>query len=109
MENKKPSEAVLQELEKLTRRMLELCMENNIAVAVGYSHIESSDENGCTNQRYISAYIDEKSGAYNPSIAAAAQMLRIKDVPRSVVFMLGTLAQAGDQEQGIFDAGERVH
>ncbi|MFB1872646.1 hypothetical protein ACEY8Q_17230 [Salmonella enterica subsp. enterica] len=109
MKNTTPDAAILQELGKLTRRMLELCTENNIPVVIGYSYIKNSDENNCTHRRHTSAYINEKAGAYDPSIAAAANMLKIKDVPRSVIFMLDAIAQDSDQEQGIFDAGERVH
>ncbi|ECT1022855.1 hypothetical protein DPO11_22990 [Salmonella enterica] len=109
MEIKIPSEAVLQESDELTRRIVELCMENNMAVAVGHSYILSRDENGCTYQRNISAYVDEKAGAYNPSIAAAAQMLKIRNIPREVIVMLSEFAQFSNQQPGVFDAGERVH
>ncbi|EBV2341152.1 hypothetical protein DN300_25355 [Salmonella enterica subsp. enterica serovar Potsdam] len=106
MKNTTPDAAVLQELDKLTRRMVELCMENNMAVAVGYSHIESSDENGCTYQRCISAYIDEKAGAYNPSIAAAAMLLKVKDVPREVIGALKSLSVASDFARAMSEASK---
>lgn len=46
MENKKPSESVLKELDELTRRMFNICMKNNMAMVAGYSYELSRNEDG---------------------------------------------------------------
>ncbi|ELB6473033.1 hypothetical protein RH437_004455 [Salmonella enterica] len=106
MENKKPSEAVLQELDELTIRMFNICMKNNIPMVAGYSYELSRNEDGWESEKYISAYINEKAGAYNPSIAAAALLLKVKDVPREVIGALKSLSVASDFARAMSEASK---
>ncbi|EAP0944525.1 hypothetical protein B7802_15780 [Salmonella enterica] len=106
MESKKPSESVLQELDELTRRMFNICMKNNMAMVAGYSYELSRNEDGWEFEKYISAYIDEKAGAYNSSIAAAAMLLKVKDVPMEVIGALKSLSVASDFARAMSEASK---
>ncbi|HCM1919327.1 TPA: hypothetical protein N3A33_005429, partial [Salmonella enterica subsp. salamae serovar 28:r:e,n,z15] len=54
----------------------------------------------------ISAYIDEKAGAYNSSIAAAAMLLKVKDVPGEVIGALKSLSVASDFARAMSEASK---
>lgn len=60
MKNKIPEESVLQELKKLTTRIFQLCVENNMPVVIGYSYELSRNEDGYSTNKSITAYADEK-------------------------------------------------
>ncbi|MED8100860.1 hypothetical protein Q5512_07635 [Escherichia coli] len=55
-----PEDSVLQELEQLTRRMYQLCVDNNIAFVSCYSYEISRNETGMATSRHLSVYVDEE-------------------------------------------------
>ncbi|WP_097294687.1 hypothetical protein [Escherichia coli] len=85
-------DSVLQELEQLSERMHQLCMDNDIAFVACYSYEVSKNETESKELRYISAYVDEEKGVFSSSVAAACEILRLKSVPREYILTLGTLA-----------------
>ncbi|EBL5824161.1 hypothetical protein AEW27_21075 [Salmonella enterica subsp. enterica serovar Montevideo] len=106
MESKKPSESVLQELDELTRRMFNICMKNNMAMVAGYSYELSRNEDGYSINKSITAYADEKTGAWDSTIAAAAMLLKVKDVPREVIGALKSLSVASDFARAMSEASK---
>ncbi|EEJ5471431.1 hypothetical protein AU693_004491 [Salmonella enterica subsp. diarizonae] len=94
MKNKIPEESVLQELKKLTTRIFQICVENNMPVVIGYSYELSRNEDGYSTNKSITAYADEKKGAWNSTIAAAVMMLRMKEVPKKAIHAMAEMAAA---------------
>ncbi|EBY1696930.1 hypothetical protein DU083_05500 [Salmonella enterica subsp. enterica serovar Javiana] len=106
MKNTTPDAAVLQELNELTSRIFKICEQNNIPVVIGYSYELTRNEDGYLINKCISAYIDEKAGAYNSSIAAATMLLKVKDVPREVIGALKSLSVASDFARAMSEASK---
>lgn len=84
MKNTTPDAAVLQELKELTSSIFKICEQNNMPVVIGYSYELNRNEDGYSINKSITAYADEKTGAWDSTIAAAAMLLKVKDVPREV-------------------------
>ncbi|XTZ40030.1 hypothetical protein ACQYRI_08675 [Salmonella enterica] len=97
MKNQTPDSAVLQEIEKLARRIHELCVENNIPVVIGYSYAAGSDENGRITARVVAVYLDQKKGAFDSVISGAAMMLKQKNVPDRVLILLDNMARQWEE------------
>ncbi|EFR9487996.1 hypothetical protein HYI78_004526 [Salmonella enterica] len=95
MKNTTPDAAVLQELKVLTSRIFKICEQNNMPVVIGYSINKS-----------ITAYADEKTGAWDSTIAAAAMLLKVKDVPREVIGALKSLSVASDFARAMSEASK---
>ncbi|EII7446368.1 hypothetical protein LHS21_000527 [Salmonella enterica subsp. enterica serovar Newport] len=94
MKNTTPDAAVLQELKELTSRIFKICEQNNMPVVIGYSYELSRNENGYSINKSITAYADEKKGAWNSTIAAAVMMLRMKEVPKKAIHAMAEMAAA---------------
>ncbi|HGY0274057.1 TPA: hypothetical protein ACXPK9_004398 [Salmonella enterica] len=92
MKNTTPDAAVLQELKELTSRIFKICEQNNMPVVIGYSYELNKNEDGYSINKSITAYADEKTGAWDSTIAAAAMLLKVKDVPREVIGALKSLS-----------------
>lgn len=56
----KPEDSVLQELEQLTKRMHQLCVDNNIAFVACHSYEISRNETGVATSRSLAIYVDEE-------------------------------------------------
>ncbi|EEJ6747848.1 hypothetical protein AI17_004916 [Salmonella enterica subsp. enterica serovar Oslo] len=100
MKNTTPDAAVLQELKELTSRIFKICEQNNMPVVIGYSYELSSIN------KSITAYADEKTGAWDSTIAAAAMLLKVKDVPREVIGALKSLSVASDFARAMSEASK---
>ena len=87
----KPEASVLQELEQLSRRIHQLCMENNMPVVIGYSY----DDKHKTG-RFVTAYLDEEKGAFDSTVAGAVQLLRMNQLSHRALFRLEGLADLCD-------------
>ncbi|EDV9708746.1 hypothetical protein KX61_004727 [Salmonella enterica subsp. enterica] len=111
MKNTTPDAAVLQELNELTSRIFKICEQNNMPVVIGYSYELSRNEDGYSINKSITAYADEKTGAWDSTIAAAAMLLKVKDVPREVIGALHSLSVASDFARAMTEAsnGKSLH
>ncbi len=103
MKNTTPDAAVLQELKELTSRIFKICEQNNMPVVIGYSY---GNEDGYSINKSITAYADEKTGAWDSTIAAAAMLLKVKDVPREVIGALKSLSVASDFARAMSEASK---
>ncbi len=106
MENKKPSEPVLQELKTLTTRIFQICVENNMPVVIGYSFELSRNEDGYSTNKSITAYADEEKGAWDSTIAAASMMLRMKEVPKEAIRAMANMAAVCELVRGMSENSE---
>ena len=87
----KPEASVLQELEQLSLRIHQLCMENNMPVVIGYSY----DDKHKTG-RFITAYLDEEKGAFDSTVAGAIQILRLDQLSHHAIAGLEKVADLCD-------------
>ncbi|MFL9204931.1 hypothetical protein AB9E53_20430 [Escherichia coli] len=101
-------DSVLQELEQLSERMHQLCMDNDIAFVACYSYEVSKNETESKELRYISAYVDEEKGVFSSSVAAACEILRLKSVPREYILTLGTLAGRQEKVRKVISDSDNV-
>ncbi|HFW4982402.1 TPA: hypothetical protein ACIPDZ_004361 [Salmonella enterica subsp. enterica serovar Java] len=108
MKNTTPDAAVLQELKELTSRIFKICEQNNMPVVIGYSYELSRNEDGYSINKSITAYADEKTGAWDSTIAAAAMLLKVKDVPREVIGALKSLSVASDFARAMSEASKEI-
>ncbi|HHT8363924.1 TPA: hypothetical protein ACT3PT_003700 [Salmonella enterica] len=69
MKNTTPDAAVLQELKELTSRIFKICEQNNMPVVIGYSYELNRNEDGYSINKSITAYADEKTGAWDSTVA----------------------------------------
>lgn len=106
MKNTTPDAAVLQELKELTSRIFKICEQNNMPVVIGYSYELNRNEDGYSINKSITAYADEKTGAWDSTIAAAAMLLKVKDVPREVIGALKSLSVASDFARAMSEASK---
>ncbi|TGC33991.1 hypothetical protein [Salmonella enterica] len=102
MKNTTPDAAVLQELKELTSRIFKICEQNNMPVVIGYSYELNRNEDGYSINKSITAYADEKTGAWDSTIAAAAMLLKVKDVPSA----LKSLSVASDFARAMSEASK---
>lgn len=108
MKNKTPEESVLQELKKLTKRIFQICVENNMPVVIGYSYEISRNEDGYSTNKSITAYADEKKGAWDSTITAAVMMPRMKEVPKKAIHAMADMAAVCDLVRAMSeDSGEK--
>ncbi|ENA5601261.1 hypothetical protein ABGK78_004793 [Escherichia coli] len=106
----KPEDSVLQELEQLSARMHQLCVDNDIAFVACYSYEVSTNETKSVESRHTSAYIDEEKGVFSSSVAAACEILKIKSVSRESILMLEALADLqGKVRKVISDSDNVMH
>lgn len=75
-------------------------------VVIGYSYELSRNEDGYSINKSITAYADEKTGAWDSTIAAAAMLLKVKDVPREVIGALKSLSVASDFARAMSEASK---
>ncbi|EDC5553825.1 hypothetical protein GAR96_18110 [Salmonella enterica] len=106
MKNTTPDATVLQELKELTSRIFKICKQNNIPVVIGYSYELSGNEDGYSTNKSIKAYVDEKTGAWDSTIAAAAMFLKVKYVPREVIGALKSLFVASNFAREMSEASK---
>ncbi|EBE6296402.1 hypothetical protein ABDM08_001386 [Salmonella enterica] len=106
MKNTTPDVAVLQDLKELTSRIFQICVENNMPVVIGYSYELSRNEDGYSTNKSITAYADEKKGAWDSTIAAAAMMLKLKEVPKKAIHAMADMAAACDLVRAMSEDSE---
>ncbi|EFD4944131.1 TPA: hypothetical protein KMB23_002583 [Escherichia coli] len=104
----KPEDSVLQELEQLTGRMHQLCVDNNIAFVSCYSYEISRNETGMATSRHLSVYVDEEKSVFCSAIAAAYGILQLESVPREVIFALEKLAERQEKERKVISNAHNV-
>lgn len=104
----KPEDSVLQELEQLTKRMHQLCVDNNIAFVACHSYEISRNETGVATSRNISVYVDEEKDVFCSAIAAAHEILNLNTVPREVIFVLKKLAERQEKERKVISNAHNV-
>ncbi|CAD5624790.1 Uncharacterised protein [Escherichia coli] len=106
----KPEDSVLQELEQLSVRMHQLCVDNDITFVACYSYKERTNETESKEFRYTSAYMDEEKGVFSSSVAAACEILQLKSVPRKYILMLEVLNDLqGKVRKVISDSDNVMH
>lgn len=104
----KPEDPVLQEMEQLTGRMHQLCVDNNIAFVASYSYEISRNETGMATSRHLSVYVDEEKDIFCSAIAAACGILQLKSVHREVIFALKKLDDHQKKEREVISNAENV-
>ncbi|EOA6526102.1 hypothetical protein ACH7OW_002320 [Escherichia coli] len=104
----KTEDSVLQELEQLTGRMHQLCVDNNIAFVSCYSYEISRNETGMVTSRHLSAHVDEEKSVFCSAIAAAHEILNLNTVPREVIFALKGLAELQKKERKVISNAHNV-
>ncbi|EEF5708351.1 hypothetical protein ACFMLZ_001946 [Salmonella enterica] len=106
MKNTTPDAAVLQELKELTSRIFKICEQNNMPVVIGYSYELSRNKDGYSINKAVTAYVDERKGVWDSTIAAASIMLRLKEAPREVIGALHSLSVASDFARAMSEASK---
>ena len=104
----KPEDEVLQELEQLSARMHQLCVDNDIAFVACYSYEVRRNETESKEFRYMSAYVDEEKGVFSSSVAAACEILKMKSVSREYILTLGTLAGLQEKVRKVISDSDNV-
>lgn len=84
MKNTTPDAAVLQELKELTSRIFKICEQNNMPVVIGYSYELSRNEDGYSINKSITAYADEKTGAWDSTITGEYSVVENAGVEENV-------------------------
>lgn len=98
------SNEVKQEISSLVNQLHSLCEANNVPVVVGVilgrtiTDRDDSYEN-INISKSISVFIDSEKGAFDPTIVAAYQILRLRQLPASALYMLERLADTVSKKE----------
>ncbi|HDY3256933.1 TPA: hypothetical protein RPE59_003566 [Salmonella enterica] len=106
MKNTTPDAAVLQELNELASRIFKICKQNNMPVVIGYSYELSRNKDGYSINKAVTAYVDERKGVWDSTIAAASIMLRLKEVPDEAILVMENMAAACDFARAMSEASK---
>lgn len=81
----KVSQTVKDELYKLANRIHEICQTNNIPLALSFIDERRDAGDGVIINKFVAAYGNYDSGAWDSSLAAASYLVRINDVPEWLI------------------------
>ncbi|HDC2548174.1 TPA: hypothetical protein O7139_000583 [Salmonella enterica] len=77
----KVSQTVKDELYKLANRIHEICQTSNIPFVLSFIDERRVTGDDVIDNKFTAAYANYDSGAWDSSLAAAAYLVRIDDVP----------------------------
>ncbi|EDX0374145.1 hypothetical protein GTL21_004928 [Salmonella enterica] len=81
----KVSQTVKDELYKLANRIHEICQTNNIPLVLSFIDERRDAGDGVIINKFVAAYANYDSGAWDSSLAAVAHLVRIDGVPEWVI------------------------
>ncbi|HIB1507774.1 TPA: hypothetical protein ACWV5T_002392 [Salmonella enterica subsp. enterica serovar Muenchen] len=77
----KVSQSMKDELYKLAHQIHEICQTNNIPFVLSFIDKKINAGDGMIINKFTAAYMNYDSGAWDSSLDAAIQLVRINDVP----------------------------
>lgn len=87
------SNEVKHKIEKLMKQLHTLCEDNNVPMLVGVILERTETDEGIYTNKAISVFIDSSTGAFDSTLAAAAEIIRLDRVPISAINAISSLRE----------------
>ncbi|WP_156964147.1 hypothetical protein [Trabulsiella guamensis] len=82
------SPEVRNKIEVAMEELYKLCEANNVPVVIGVLLERMKESNSAAINKGVSFFIDSRTGAYDSSLAAACEMLKMDSVPEYLIRMM---------------------
>ncbi|EJT9179589.1 hypothetical protein N3996_001068 [Salmonella enterica] len=97
----KVNQSVKDELYKLADRIHEICQTNNIPFVLSFIDERRDTGDGVITNKFTAAYANYDSGAWDSSLAAAAYLVRIDDIP---IWLIDLFIDAVEQQNNAIES-----
>ncbi|EJF1946159.1 hypothetical protein M8A54_000368 [Salmonella enterica] len=102
------SQEVKAQLFSLLRQVHQICIENNIPMVASTVVSKTTTPQGQEILKSLSTFVDSRTGAFDSTIVAASEILKMKEVPPSVIELLMQM-NASARMSGVDVRGQEVH